>query len=337
MRQAHRAGALADARFRELFLAETELAASLEHPNVVPVHDAGEMDGQLYLAMRYVEGSDLKTLIAREAGLAPPRALALCAQVAAALDAAHACGLVHRDVKPSNVLLDLREHVYLADFGLTRRLAEHGISGEHGLSLGTPAYVAPEQIRGDNVDGRSDVYSLGCLLYECLTGQAPFRRDSELAVLWSHLEEPPPKARDVRPELGEAVDAVLEKALAKNPEERYRTGADLADAAGAALGIAAPRRKRIQLALLTSAVAALLLAAGLLPFLLMGGGGGAASARAGVVVRIDPATNKATDTVGVGEGTSAATHREARSPRAHARARTFGSGRQHASRQLTNR
>jgi YVTN family beta-propeller protein len=294
-----------DARFRELFLAETELAASLEHPNVVPVHDAGEMDGQLYLAMRYVEGSDLKTLIAREGGLAPPRALALCAQVAAALDAAHARGLVHRDVKPSNVLLDPRGHVYLADFGLTRRLAEHGISGEHGLSLGTPAYVAPEQIRGDNVDGRSDVYSLGCLLYECLTGQAPFRRDSELAVLWSHLEEPPPKARDVRPELGEGVDAVFEKALAKNPEERYRTGADLADAAGAALGIAAPRLKRIQVTLVVSAVAALLLAAGLLPFLLMRGGGGVASARAGVVVRIDPATNKATETVGVGEGASA--------------------------------
>jgi YVTN family beta-propeller protein len=294
-----------DERFRERFLAETEVAASLEHPNVVPVHDAGEIDGQLYLAMRYVAGSDLKRLLAREDVLAPPRALALCAQVAAALDAAHARGLVHRDVKPSNVLLDSQEHVYLADFGLTRRLAEPGMSGELGLSLGTPAYVAPEQIRGDDVDGRADVYSLGCLLYECLTGQAPFRRDTELAVLWSHLEEPPPKATDVRPELGQAFDAVLEKALAKNPEERYRTGAELADAAGAALGIAAPRRKRIQLTLLASAVAALLLAAGLLAFFLMRGGGGPALARAGVVVRIDPATNKATDTVGVGEGASA--------------------------------
>ena len=293
-----------DGRFRDRFLAETEIAASLEHPNVVPVHDAGEVDGQLYLAMRFVEGSDLKTLLKAEKELEPARAVAICSQVAGALDAAHARGLVHRDVKPSNVLLDAQEHVYLADFGLTRRLAEQGIPGEHGLSFGTPAYVAPEQIRGDDVDGRADLYSLGCLLYECLTGQAPFSRASELAVLWSHLEEPPPKPTSARPELAPALDAVVEKALAKERGDRYGSGAQLIDAARAALDLATPRR--VSLTLLAALVLAVLVAVGLLAFLTRGGGA-PPTARAGVVVRIDPATNRATDAIAVGEGASAVT------------------------------
>src|ERR1044071_7193155 len=152
-----------DVSFRERFLTESRVAASLEHPNVVPIHDAGEIDGQLYIVMRLVEGSDLKAVM-REGPLEPARAVRIVEQIAGALDAAHACGLVHRDVKPSNVLLDEREHVYLTDFGLTRRLADLGIPGEHGLSLGTPAYVAPEQIVGEEVDGRADLYSLACLL-----------------------------------------------------------------------------------------------------------------------------------------------------------------------------
>src|SRR5262245_44811596 len=178
-----------DERFRERFLAETELAASLEHPNVVPIHDAGEIEGQLYLAMRFVEGSDLQALLREEGSLEPARTLAICAQVASALDAAHERGLVHRDVKPSNVLLDANEHVYLADFGLSRRLTRQVASAPHSLSLGTPAYAAPEQIEGADADGRADVYSLGCVLYECLAGEPPFPRSSQLAVLWAHLQD----------------------------------------------------------------------------------------------------------------------------------------------------
>src|SRR6478735_8802793 len=145
-----------DQRFRERFAREAEMAMSLEHPNVVPIYDASDIDGRLYLAMRYVEGTDLRALLRAEGGLGAARSLATCSQVAKALDAAHAKGLVHRDVKPSNVLLDANDHVYLADFGLTRRLAEQGIPAPHGLSLGTPAYAAPEQIEDGDVDGRTD-------------------------------------------------------------------------------------------------------------------------------------------------------------------------------------
>jgi len=162
-----------DEAFRERFLAESELAASLDHPCVVPIYAAGDAHGRLFIAMRYVEGSDLKELL--QAGpLSAARVVAICVQVADALDFAHARGLVHRDVKPSNVLLDASEHAYLADFGLTERLGEPQ-AVEPGV-LGTIDYVAPEQIRGDQVDGRADVYSLGCLLCECLAGEPPFVR-----------------------------------------------------------------------------------------------------------------------------------------------------------------
>ena len=180
-----------DERFRVRFLAETELAASLEHPNVVPIHDAGESDGQLYLVMRYVEGGTLRDLLDTEAPLAPTRAIDICDQIAAALDAAHAGGLVHRDVKPSNVLLDAAGHAYLADFGLTRPLDDPADAGL-GLSLGTPTYTAPEAIRGEAVDGRADQYALACVLHEALTGHPPFAADTDIALLFAHLEEPPP-------------------------------------------------------------------------------------------------------------------------------------------------
>lgn len=220
-----------DERFRERFLAESKLAASLDHPCVVPVYEAGDGGGLLFMAMRYVEGSDLKALL-RDGPLTWDRAVGVCARVADALDFAHERGLVHRDVKPSNVLLAGGKHVYLADFGLMRRLAEPRTDGP-GL-LGTIDYVAPEQIRDENLDGRADVYSLGCLLHECLTGEPPFPRSTNAAVLFAHLEEQPPAPR--------GLEVVMQTALAKEPNDRYRTCAELVDAAAEALGIGEPAR-----------------------------------------------------------------------------------------------
>src|SRR5215216_3008326 len=225
-------------RFRERFLRESKIAASLDHAHIVPIYAAGEADGQLFLAMRFVEGYDLRTLIAREAPLQPRRALRLLEQVADALDAAHERGLIHRDVKPANVLIaerSGREHCYLADFGLTKQTAS--ISGMTGTGelVGTVAYVSPEQIRGETIDGRADVYALGCMLYECLVGEAPFARDSDVATLWAHVNEPPPSVSASRPELGREIDAVVARALAKAPGDRYATCYDLVAAARAAL------------------------------------------------------------------------------------------------------
>ena len=287
-------------RFRERFLDESELAASLDHPNVIPIYNAGEHEGQLYLAMRYVEGSDLKTLL-REGPLDPGRAIAICSQVAAALDAAHARGLVHRDVKPSNVLLDTQEHVYLADFGLSRRLAEQTPELEATLSLGTPAYVAPEQIEGAEVDAQADVYSLGCLLHECLTGGAPYPRESELAVLWAHLNDPPPAPA--------GLEEVMAKALAKRPEERYASCTELVNAAREALGLGARRDRRpLVLAGTGLLVAAAALTTGLV---LAFGNDGAATAKADLtvrnnsLVRIDPEDSKIGAVTPVGRGPEA--------------------------------
>ena len=290
-------------RFRVRFLSETQVAASLEHPHVVPIYDAGEVRGQLYLAMRYVEGSDLKTRLRVEGPFEPRRALTICTQIAGALDAAHERGLVHRDVKPSNVLLDPDEHVYLADFGLTRRMAEQGIDGEHGLSLGTPAYAAPEQIRGEDVDGRADLYSLACVLYECLAGEPPFLRDSELAVLWAHLQEEPSA-----PVGYSGLVPVFEKALAKDPSERYASCTELVEAAREALGLrdVLVVRDRKPLLLVGSGivVVAAALASGLL--LARGGGHSRPSTKptrvptADAVQRIDPRTNRLVATFKLG-------------------------------------
>jgi YVTN family beta-propeller protein len=214
-----------DERFRERFLRESRTAASLEHPNIVPIHAAGESEGQLYIAMRYVEGTDLRSLLAAEAPLAPERALALAAQVASALDAAHEKGLVHRDVKPANVLL-AAGHAYLADFGLTKRTSSRSGLTATGELAGTVDYVAPEQIRGEPLDGRADVYSLACLLYECLTGTPPFRRESELATMWAHVHEPVPRPRSSAPELPGELDAIFARALAKSPSDRFATCGD---------------------------------------------------------------------------------------------------------------
>ena len=289
-----------DDRYRTRFERESELAMSLEHPNVVPIHDAGEAEGRLYLAMRCVDGTDLRALLREEGALAPARALAVVSQVANALDAAHERGLVHRDVKPSNVLLDANEHVYLADFGLTRRLSDQPALRGDLLSLGTPAYLAPEQIDGGQVDGRADVYSLGCLLYECLTGEPPFRTGSRLAVAWAHLEQEPPLATERNPALPAAIDGVIGKAMAKRPEDRYPTCGQLAEAATAALGIgrSAARHRRL---LVAAAVAAAALTA--VAIALFGRGESPAAdfaIRADTLVRIDPAKNEIDDVIDVG-------------------------------------
>ncbi|HEX5895699.1 MAG TPA: protein kinase [Thermoleophilaceae bacterium] len=241
------AGLAGDESFRERFLRESELAASIDHPNIVPIYEAGTTDELLFIAMRYVEGSDLKERLER-GRLDPGDAAGILAQVASALDAAHARGLVHRDVKPSNVLLDAHarpdgsDHAYLADFGLTKRVSEHTGVGDDGHLMGTIDYVAPEQIAGEEIDGRADVYSLGCVLYECLVGQPPFRRDSDIAVVFGHLEAEPPAPSAQRPELPAALDAVIASALAKEPDQRYPSCREFAQAA---LAVAADEASRL--------------------------------------------------------------------------------------------
>src|SRR5215211_4356672 len=228
-----------DERFRTRFLRESRLAAALDHPHVVPIHEAGEHEGQLYLAMRFVEGEDLKTRLERESAVAPARAVAVLAEIADALDAAHRRGRVHRDVKPANVLLDEDGHAYLTDFGITKQVGDAS-TGTGGL-VGTLDYLAPEQIRGGEVDGRADCYALGCVLYECLTGTPPFRRETEAETLWAHMQGEPP-AVPGHPEL----DRVIAKALAKDPDDRYETCTALIDAARppAVPGVRSPRVRR---------------------------------------------------------------------------------------------
>jgi protein kinase-like protein/conflict system STAND superfamily ATPase len=221
----------ADPRFRDRFLRESELAASLDHSNVVPVYSAGEADGRLYIVMRFVEGTDFGALLARESPLDAPRAIRLVAQVAAALDSGHARGLVHRDVKPANVLIAREadsEHCYLSDFGLSRVSDDDGQS--HGSLSGTVAYTAPEQVTGEPVDGRADLYSLACVLYECLAGDPPFKAERRTAVLFAHVHEDVP-ALTAYP----ALDPVLRKALAKSPGGRYPSCRDFVESARAAL------------------------------------------------------------------------------------------------------
>jgi YVTN family beta-propeller protein len=280
-----------DARFRERFLSESELAASLDHANVIPIYEAGEADGHLYIAMRYVEGSDLKARLG-DGPLSNEEAVAVAAQVGGALDAAHERGLVHGDVKPSNVLIDGRGHVYLADFGLTKRLGDEESPAGDGQLMGTIDYVAPEQIRGEPVDGRADIYSLGCLLYECLTGRQPFKRGNDAAVLYAHLEDEPPAT-------GTAADAVVVKALAKSPDDRYQTGAELTEAARDALGIEEERRGRWLPALVLVSLLGVAVAVAAIVTLRSGG---AVAALHGELVRIDPSGNRVAGSVSVGAG-----------------------------------
>src|SRR6476469_5161545 len=234
----------ADERFRKRFLTESQLAASLDHPNIVPIYAAGEEDGLLYLAMRYVEGYDLRELVdSTHGGLDPALAVRLLGPVADALDAAHALGLVHRDVKPANILVAAEtEQPYLCDFGLARHaMSAESLTGTQGF-VGTLAYIAPEQIASGNVDARADVYSLGCVLFECLAARPPYSREGDLQIIFAHVNEPPPLLTARRPELAPQIDAVVQKALAKEPDERYSTCSELVADAAAALDVAAPSR-----------------------------------------------------------------------------------------------
>jgi YVTN family beta-propeller protein len=280
-------GGLSDnVAFRDRFVRESRLTASLDHPNVIPVFAAGETEGVLYIAMRYVDGTDLRSLVAAEGKLDPLRAAGVIAQVASALDSAHERGLVHRDVKPANILVASRgggEHVYLTDFGLTKRSASESGLTSAGEWVGTLDYVAPEQLRGDHVDGRADVYALGAVLYETLTGQVPFPREDDVAKLWAHISDSPPVATDLSPEVPRRLAGVARRAMEKDPDDRFDSASDMGRAAlaavpgggdtGARARLAAgrtrlpraPRRRRVWVALLAAvgvaaaAVAAVLL------------------------------------------------------------------------------
>ena len=225
-----------DRDFRERFAHESEIAASIEHSNVIPVYDVGEESNLLYIAMRYIEGTDLRAVIAADGRLAAPRAAQILAELTSALDAAHARGLVHRDIKPGNVLIareGQREHVYLTDFGLAK-LAAGGGRTRTGLFVGTLDYAAPEQLEGRPVDARTDVYAAGCVLYQMLTGSVPFPHEHEAAIMLAHMSAEPRPVRELVPSLPAELDAVIARAMAKNPDERYPSAGDLGRAVLAA-------------------------------------------------------------------------------------------------------
>src|SRR6478735_3360622 len=212
--------------FRQRFVREAQTAARLDHPNIVPVFDAGEADGLLYIAMKFIDGVDLGHVLDNEERLSAQRTVDLLTDIADALDIAHGAGLVHRDVKPGNVLVD-NVRSYLTDFGLTKRIASRTALTAAGRTVGTAAYLAPEQIRGQDVDARTDIYAFGCVLYECLTGDVPFVRDTDMAVLWAHLEQDPDPPSSHISELPRALDDVFAKALAKKKEDRYASCIEL--------------------------------------------------------------------------------------------------------------
>jgi hypothetical protein len=240
--------AAAEEVFRQRFAHESRIAASVEHPNVVPIYAAGEEHGVPWIAMRYVSGSDLGQRIAASGRLSPEDAVRIVAQAAGGLDAIHAAGLVHRDVKPANVLLTGREgaeHAYLTDFGVARNVATPSGLTKTGLFVGTLDYVAPEQIRGDRVDARVDVYALGCMLFKTLTGEVPFPRDDDVPRLYAHLNDEPPAPSRKTPGLPAAIDQVIARAMAKDPDERFPSAGDLGRAAEAAVrgaDVIAPER-----------------------------------------------------------------------------------------------
>jgi hypothetical protein len=275
---------------------ESRLAASIDHPNVIPIYQAGEDDGQLYLTMRFVEGTDLAEVLDHDRRLEPERAVAITAQVAAALDAAHARGLVHRDVKPANVLIEERaegEHVFLTDFGLTKQARSDTRLTETGALLGTVDYIAPEQLQGEDVDPRTDVYALGCVLYQMLSGRVPFEKPNQMAKLFAHASEEPPPLDGVPPELA----AVVHRAMEKDPGMRFYTAGDLANAAAEAIGMRAPvmapsrprRRHPVPWKWLAGGAAALVavaIAAVVVAVLASSGGGGKAAAEKPAVMAL---------------------------------------------------
>lgn len=232
-----------DEEFRQRFIRESRAAAAVDHPNILPIFEAGEADGMLFIAMRYVRGGDVRTVIDEGGPLPLARACAIVAQVAAALDVAHAHGLVHRDVKPANMLREATsyagqpDHVYLADFGLSKRSVASADLTAHGHFLGTLNYVAPEQIEGRAVDGRTDLYALACSVFEMLGGQPPFKRDDNMAIMWAQVNAAPPPVTRLRHDLPAAVDEVLGQALAKQPGDRYVTCLEFAAALASGCGL----------------------------------------------------------------------------------------------------
>jgi len=230
--------------FRERFVREARAAAAIKHPNIIPIYDAGEWKGDLYIALRYIEGDDLRTLIRKNGALTQHQAYVIGQQIAGALDAAHRSGLIHRDVKPGNILVepgpdpDSAPIAYLSDLGLTKHVDSHsGVTGS-GELLGTIDYIAPEQISGLRVDGRADVYSLACVLFECLTGTVPYVRENQAAVLWAHLHDEAPQASTYNPSLGPSVDTALARGMAKSPDDRFSTARKLVEALEAPMEVA---------------------------------------------------------------------------------------------------
>ena len=230
-----------DEAVRMRFVREARAVAAVDHPHIIPVYEAGEAGGMQFIAMRFVPGDTLQGVIRVNGALPSRRAAAFISPIASALDAAHAADLVHRDVKPGNILVDARrggpEHAYLTDFGIARAMLSAGALTAAGQFLGTPDYAAPEQVNGQSVDGRADQYALACVAFEVLSGTVPFKRELPVAVLYAHLSTPPPRLTSIRQDLPPAVDDVLARAMAKNPDERYPTCADFADALREALGL----------------------------------------------------------------------------------------------------
>jgi serine/threonine protein kinase len=232
-------GLAGDDEFRERFIRESRAAAAVDHPHIIPVYAAGEVGGVLYIAMRFVSGGDLRSLIYREGPLSSERVASLLAPVASALDTAHAARLVHRDVKPANILVDASpgrpDHPYLSDFGLAKgSVSSMALTGT-GQFLGTPDFCAPEQISGQRTQPQTDQYALACVAFTMLTGRLPFARTEPMAVLWAHMSGPPPSVASLRPDLPAAVDQVLARALAKSPDDRFGTCGEFADSLRGAL------------------------------------------------------------------------------------------------------
>lgn len=300
-----------DVGFRERFNRESRIAASLEHPHVVPVYEAGEHEGLLFIAMRYVDGTDLRALIAGRP-LEPARAAAIVAQVASALDAAHARGLVHRDIKPANVLLSGagHEHAYLADFGLTKLAESDSGLTVTGTLVGSIDYLSPEQIEHGTADARSDVYGLGCVLYEALTGSVPYPRENDAAKMWAHLKAEPPRVSETVLGAPPAFDEVVGRAMAKRPEERFASAGELGRAATAAAqgrsvapeAVTSRAPPLLRSGPLVAAIVGVIAAAVSIPvFVLARGDSGARTGLdvtgGNVVVSIDPRTNSPADVV----------------------------------------
>jgi serine/threonine protein kinase/streptogramin lyase len=296
-----------DPDFRDRFEHESRLAASLDHPHVIPIYEAREADGVLFIAMRYVSGTTLQHAVQTDSPLEPQRAVTILAQIADALDAAHEEGLVHRDVKPGNILLAAdrrgRDHAYLADFGLTKRRSSVAGKTKTGQFIGSIDYASPEQIEGKTLDGRSDQYSLACVLYYCLTGHRPFERDSEVAVLYAHLKDRAPRPSALRSEVPAELDRAVAKAMAKSPGDRDRLCSEVVTSSLPSSATSVPRRRRALLAMAVIIVAAVLASTAII---LSTRGDGDATARSGPpasaavrrgIVRLDLSSRRPVATV----------------------------------------